>query len=165
MHYFAPAPVDNDRWSELTVAAPKSRAGTGRSVGKMVEGLITLQSSHGPKETADRLAATASSHGMTVFARIDHAAGATAAGLDLRPTEVLFFGNPKAGTVLMQSEQTIGLDLPLKALVWQDERSATWISYQDLVWLAKRYELPPAIQPTVEKMCSLIKVVVEEAAG
>lgn len=131
----------------------------------MVEGLITLRSSHGPKETADRLAAAVSGHGMTVFARIDHAAGATEAGLALRPTEVLFFGNPKAGTLLMQSEQTIGLDLPLKALVWQDERSGTWISYQDLAWLSKRYDLPPAIEPTLEKMCSLIKTVIGEAAG
>lgn len=131
----------------------------------MVDGLITQQSSHGPKETADRLAAAVSSHGMMVFARIDHAAGATTAGLDLRPTEVLFFGNPKAGTLLMQSEQTIGLDLPLKAMVWQDESSETWISYQDLAWLAKRYRLPPDIQPTLEKMSSLIKVVIAEAAG
>ncbi|MBS0253063.1 MAG: DUF302 domain-containing protein [Proteobacteria bacterium] len=131
----------------------------------MLEGLITLQSSHGPKETANRLAASVRNHGMTVFSRIDHAAAATAVGLDLRSTEVLFFGNPKAGTLLMQSEQTIGLDLPLKALVWQDESSETWISYQDLAWLAKRYLLSPAIQPTLEKMCSLIKVVIDEAAG
>lgn len=131
----------------------------------MVEGLITLRSANTPKDSADRLAAAVSAHGMTVFARIDHAANAANVGLDLRPTEVLFFGNPKAGTLLMQAEQAIGLDLPLKVLVWQDETSATWISYQDVVWLAKRYDLPAGIWPIVEKMASLIRNLVEEAAG
>jgi uncharacterized protein (DUF302 family) len=83
-------------------------------------GLITLPSSHGPKDTMDRLETAVKAKGMTVFARIDHAAGATAAGLSLRPTDLLIFGNAKAGTPLMQSVQGIGLDLPLKALVWQD---------------------------------------------
>ncbi|HML28530.1 MAG TPA: DUF302 domain-containing protein [Hyphomicrobium sp.] len=131
----------------------------------MVEGLITLRSAHTPKDSADRLAAAVSDRGMTVFARIDHAAAATNVGLDLRPTEVLFFGNPKAGTLLMQAVQAIGLDLPLKALVWQDETLATWISYEDIGWLAKRYDLPVGAQPTVEKMASLMKNVIEEAAG
>jgi len=131
----------------------------------MVDGLISLQSSHLPKETADRLAAAVAKHGMTVMARVDHAAAAAKVSLDLRPTEVLFFGNPSAGTLLMQSVQEIGLDLPLKALVWQDETSATWISYQDISWLAKRYGLAPATRTIVDKMTSLIKVVVEEAAN
>jgi uncharacterized protein (DUF302 family) len=86
------------------------------------EGLTTIRSSHGPTDTMNRLEAEVKAKGMTVFARIDHAAGATAAGLPLRPTEVLIFGNAKAGTPLMQSVQTIGIDLPLKALVWQDRR-------------------------------------------
>jgi uncharacterized protein (DUF302 family) len=84
------------------------------------DGLTTIPSSYGPKETMDRLEAEIKAKGMTVFARIDHAAGAAQAGLSLRPTEVLMFGNAKAGTPLMQSNQTIGIDLPLKALVWQD---------------------------------------------
>ena len=83
-------------------------------------GLITLPSSHGAKETIDRLEAEVEAKGMTVFARIDHAAGAKTAGLALRPTEVLIFGNAKGGTPLMQAAQTIGIDLPLKALAWED---------------------------------------------
>ena len=78
---------------------------------------------------------------MTVFARIDHAAGAASAGLPLRPTEVLIFGNAKGGTPLMQSVQTIGIDLPLKALVWQDASGQTWFSYNDPAFLAQRHGL------------------------
>jgi uncharacterized protein (DUF302 family) len=95
------------------------------------QGLTTARSSYGPKETMDRLAAEVKAKDMTVFARIDHAAGATAVGLSLRPTELLIFGHAKAGTPLMQSAQTIGIDLPLKALVWQDASGDTWLSYND----------------------------------
>jgi uncharacterized protein (DUF302 family) len=104
-----------------------------------VDGLTTLPSSHGPKETMNRFEAEVKAKGMTVFARIDHAAGAAAVGLPLRPTELLIFGNAKGGTPLMQSNQTIGIDLPLKALVWQDGSGKTWLSYNDPGWLAKRH--------------------------
>ena len=104
-------------------------------------GLITLPSSHGPKDTMDRLETAVKAKGMTVFARIDHAAGAAAAGLSLRPTAVLIFGNARGGTPLMQSVQTIGIDLPLKALVWQDMSGETWLSYNDPAWLAQRHGL------------------------
>jgi uncharacterized protein (DUF302 family) len=82
-----------------------------------VEGLTTLRSNFGPQETMNRLEAEVKGKGMMVFARIDHAAGAAGVGLSLRPTEVVIFGNARGGTPLMQSEQTIGIDLPLKALV------------------------------------------------
>jgi uncharacterized protein (DUF302 family) len=88
------------------------------------DGLTTIRSGHGPKDTMDRLEAAVRAKGMAVFARIDHAAGATGVGLSLRPTEVLIFGNAKTGTPLMQSVQTIGIDLPLRALVWQVHRAA-----------------------------------------
>jgi uncharacterized protein (DUF302 family) len=107
------------------------------------DGLITLPSAYPAHETADRLAAAATSKGLTIFARIDHAAGAAEAGLDLRPTELLIFGNAKGGTPLMQEEQTIGIDLPLKALVWQDAAGKTWLSYNDPAWLAARHGLGP----------------------
>ncbi len=131
----------------------------------MVEGLITLPSTYSPKETADRLATAVTSRGMTLIARVDHAAAAAKVGLDLRPTEVLIFGNPAAGTLLMQDIQTVGLDLPLKALVWQDDAAGVWISYQDLGWLAKRYGLSVGKQQTIEKMASLMKTVAAEAGG
>jgi uncharacterized protein (DUF302 family) len=105
------------------------------------DGLITMRSSHGPKDTMNRLEAQVKAKGMTVFARIDHAAGAAEVGLPLRPTELLIFGNAKGGTPLMQSAQTMGIDLPLKALVWQDQSGSTWLSYNDPGWLAKRHGL------------------------
>jgi len=88
-----------------------------------------------------RLEAAVNAKGMSVFARIDHAAGAASIGTLLRPTQVLIFGNPKGGTPLMQSTQTIAVDLPLRALVWQDASGKTWLSYNDPAWLAKRHAL------------------------
>jgi uncharacterized protein (DUF302 family) len=105
------------------------------------QGLMTIPSRFGPQDTMDRLEAAVKAKGMTVFARIDHAAGAADAGLSLRPTAVLIFGNAKAGTPLMQSVQTVGIDLPLKALIWQDTSGDTWLSYNDPAWLAQRHGL------------------------
>jgi uncharacterized protein (DUF302 family) len=104
-----------------------------------VQGLVKSPSVFGPRETMDRLAAGVSERGMAVLARIDHAAAAATAGLELRPTEVLIFGNPSSGTHLMQSVQTIGIDLPLKALVWQDDQDRTWLAWNDPAWLATRH--------------------------
>ncbi len=95
------------------------------------DGLTTIPSSFAPKDTMDRLEAEIKARGMTVFARIDHAAGAAQVGLPLRPTELLIFGNAKGGTPLMQSDQAVGIDLPLKALVWEDANGKTWLSYND----------------------------------
>src|ERR1700735_2128462 len=105
----------------------------------MADGLTTIPSSFAAKDTMDRLEAAVKAKGLTVFARIDHAAGAAQAGLDLRPTELLLLGNAKGGTPLMQSAQTIGIDLPLKALVWQDASGATFLSYNDPAFLARRH--------------------------
>jgi uncharacterized protein (DUF302 family) len=103
------------------------------------DGLITIKSHYEPKETMARLEAAATASGMTIFAHIDHAAGAAEVGLPLRPTDLLLFGGPKGGTPLMQSVQTIGIDLPLKALAWRDEAGATWLSYNDPAWLVARH--------------------------
>jgi uncharacterized protein (DUF302 family) len=102
-------------------------------------GLATLRSAHGAEETARRLEAALTAKGIHVFARIDHAAGAREAGLSLRPTVVLLFGNPRAGTPLMQSNQTVGIDLPLKALVWEDEAGRCWLTYNRPDYLAARH--------------------------
>jgi uncharacterized protein (DUF302 family) len=112
------------------------------------DGLTTLRSGYGPKDTIERLEAAVKAKGMTEFARIDHAAGAAEVGLGLRPTELLIFGNAKGGTPLMQSVQTIGIDLPLKALVWQDASGSTWLSYNNPSWLAKRHGLGLVARPT-----------------
>jgi uncharacterized protein (DUF302 family) len=103
------------------------------------EGLITIPSQFGPVETMNRLEAEVKGKGLTVFAHIDHAAGATAAGFGLNPTDLLIFGNATGGTPLMQAAQTIGIDLPLKILVWQDAGGQTWLSYNDPHWLARRH--------------------------
>jgi uncharacterized protein (DUF302 family) len=106
-----------------------------------MEGLITLKSEFGPDKTMSRLEAEIKAHGMSVFARINHAALAAEVGLALQPTEVILFGNPRGGTPLMQAKQTMGIDLPLKALVWQDASGQTWLSYNEPVWLATRHEV------------------------
>ena len=105
------------------------------------DGLITIRSGCGPEDTMNRLEAEVRAKGMTVFAHVDHGAGAARVGLSLRSTDLLIFGNAKGGTPLMQSNQTIGIDLPLKVLVWQDASGVTWLSYNDPSWLAKRHGL------------------------
>ena len=106
-----------------------------------MEGLKTVRSDFDPDETVARLEKEIVAQGMKVFSRIHHSALAAEAGLALSPTELVIFGNPRAGTPLMQASQTIGIDLPLKALIWRDAFGATWFSYNDPVWLAKRHEL------------------------
>ena len=103
------------------------------------QGLTAIRSNFGPKDTMDRLETAVKAKGMTVFARIDHAAGAATAGLPLRPTEVLIFGNARAGTPLMQSIQTVGIDLPLKALAFEDADGTVWLCYNDPAWVAARH--------------------------
>jgi uncharacterized protein (DUF302 family) len=129
------------------------------------DGLITVASSHGPKDTMARLEAEVKAKGATVFAHVDHAAGAQAAGLPLRPTDLLIFGNAKGGTPLMQAAQTIGIDLPLKVLVWQDAGGATWLSYNDPAWLARRHALPAATEATVKALTAMLKAVTAAAAA
>jgi uncharacterized protein (DUF302 family) len=129
------------------------------------DGLTTIRSSHGPKETMNRLEAAVAAKGMTVFARIDHAAGAAAAGLSLQPTEVLIFGNAKGGTPLMQSVQTIAIDLPLKALVWQDASGDTWLSYNEPAWLAKRHGLDGKTEAAVNAMTAALDALARTATA
>ena len=103
------------------------------------EGMIDVQSAHSVAESADRLESILNSKGMTVFARIDHAAGAEKAGKSLPSTQLLIFGNPKVGTPLMQCSHSIAIDLPQKALIWQDPAGAVWISYNDPKFLKLRH--------------------------
>jgi uncharacterized protein (DUF302 family) len=105
----------------------------------MVEGLIVTPSAHGPAETMRKLIDAVTEKGLVVLAHIDHAAAAAKAGLELRPTDLLIFGNAKGGTPLMQAGQTMGIDLPLKALVWQDQDGHTLLGYNDPAWLAERH--------------------------
>ena len=128
-------------------------------------GLTDIRSAFGPKETADRLGAAIKAKGLTVFARIDHAAGAAAVDLPLRPTELLIFGNAKGGTPLMQACQTIGIDLPLKALVWQDADGKTWLSYDDPAWLAQRHGIGDAGAATLATLTNLLAALSKTATN
>jgi uncharacterized protein (DUF302 family) len=130
-----------------------------------IEGLTTVASSFGPKETMDRLAAAAAAKGLTVFARIDHAAGAAAVGLPLRATELLVLGNAKGGTPLMQATQTIGIDLPLKALAYEDAASKTWLAYDDPAWLARRHGLGQEVEPTVKALTAALAALATAATA
>jgi len=130
----------------------------------IVEGLTTVPSCFGPKETMDRLENEVRSNGMDVFARIDHAAGAAKVGLTLPPTNLIIFGNARGGTPLMQSVQTIGIDLPFKALVWEDAAGKTWISYNEPKWIVQRHGVANA-QPIVTKMADLLSAISTAAAG
>ena len=132
----------------------------------MADGLITVPSSHPAGQTLDRLAAAVAVAGLQVFARIDHAAGAADAGLDLRPTQLLIFGQARGGTPLMQQAQTAGIDLPLKALAWTDADGQTWLSYNDPAWIAHRHQLGAASTPVVQALTgALARLAAAATAG
>src|ERR1700747_3017512 len=131
---------------------------------RVIEGLTSIQSSFGPKATMDRLDAEIRAKGLNVFARIDHAAGAAEVGLTLEPTVLIIFGNARGGTPLMQSAQTVGIDLPLKALVWQDAVGKTWLSYNEPSWIAQRHGVA-GVESTINKMADLLSAIAREAAG
>ena len=107
-----------------------------------VADIVRLQSPHSPRDTMDRFEAIVKQRGLTVFARVDHAASAKNADLTLRPTELLIFGNPKSGTPLMQASQTMGLALPMKVLVWQDADGKVWIGYDAPADVAAGHNVP-----------------------
>ena len=107
------------------------------------QGLTTVESHFPVAETIERLAESALAAGLLIFARIDHAHGAMDVGMALRPSVLLIFGNPKGGTPLMQDRQTAGIDLPVKALGWEDETGRVWLTSNDATWIADRHSLSP----------------------
>jgi uncharacterized protein (DUF302 family) len=109
-------------------------------------GLVSRKSFHNVKSTADRLESALRKKGMTVFIRIDHAEGAQKVGKKLRPTELVIFGNPKVGTPLMQCGQSVALDLPQKALIWEDEKGQVWLTYNDPRYLASRHGITECVE-------------------
>jgi uncharacterized protein (DUF302 family) len=115
-------------------------------------GLISVASKFSVRETIDRLTAAVTEAGLLVFARIDHARNAAQVGLELRPTELLIFGHPKGGTPLMQDKQTAGIDLPIKALAWEDEEGTVWLTYNEAMWLATRHQLGAASSDAIKAM-------------
>ncbi|MEO1081117.1 MAG: DUF302 domain-containing protein [Pseudomonadota bacterium] len=127
------------------------------------EGLVTLSSSHSVSETVDRLEQALTAQGFRIFARVDHGAGAAGVDMDLPPTELLIFGKPQAGTLLMQAERTVGIDLPLKYLVWEDENGDVAIGWNDASWVAERHEIYPS-SPVVVNVTAALRKFAEEVA-
>jgi uncharacterized protein (DUF302 family) len=126
------------------------------------DGLVAVKSPHTAKATMDKLEVLVKERGLNVFARIDHAAGATKVGKSLRPTELLVFGNPQGGTPFMECAQSVGIDLPLKALVWEDASAQVWIGYNDPAFLAQRHGVAqcPAVEGLRKALGSLAEAVV-----
>jgi uncharacterized protein (DUF302 family) len=116
------------------------------------DGLTAVKSPHTVKATIDRLEAAAKGRDLVIFLRVDHAAGAQKIGRTLRPTELIVFGNPQGGTPLMECAQSAGIDLPLKALAWQDESGQVWLGYNEPAFLAARHGAPAcAVVPNLKK--------------
>ena len=105
------------------------------------KGLVTMQSNHSVQDTADKLVSVIESKGMKVFARVDHQKNAQGVDLTLRPTQVIMFGNPKAGTPLMNCEQSVAIDLPQKILISEDADKKVWLSYNDPQYLKTRHNI------------------------
>lgn len=123
-----------------------------------MDGIKTLKSNYSVKETVKNIIQKIGDEGWHVFAHIDHAAEAKKKGLKLRPTEVILFGNPKIGTLLMQSNQSVAIDLPMKAMVWEDEGGIVYIGYNTTEWLRNRHHLMndstiQTISEVVERVC------------
>jgi uncharacterized protein (DUF302 family) len=130
----------------------------------MADGLTTIPSNHSVKDTIDRLEAEVKAKGMTVFARVDHAKGARDVGMELRPTEVLMFGHARGGTPLIQAQQTAGIDLPLKALAWEDTAGKVWLAFNDPEWIAARHGIA-AGGPVAKAMAAGLAAVTKAAAN
>ena len=105
------------------------------------EGMITIESSHTVKETADRLENVLNKKGMTVFKRVNHGSGAKNVGIDMRETELVIFGNPKVGSPLLVCQQSVAIDLPQKALIWKDKENKVWFSYNDPAYMKQRHNI------------------------
>lgn len=133
------------------------------SIAQAVDGLVTVKSPHSVAATMDRFEALAKQHGLTVFARIDHAAGAAKIGKSLRPTEVIIFGNPQGGTPFMECAQTVGIELPLKVLVWEDASDQVWLGYNDPEYLALRHDVTKC--SAVENLRKALAGLVESAVA
>ena len=136
--------------SSVLAATALTAFATLSTLASAADGLIEIKSPHSAKDTMNKLEDIVKQRGLNVFARIDHSAGAARIGKTLRATELLIFGNPQGGTPLMECAQTAGIDLPLKALVWEDASNQVWLGYNDPAFLAQRHGA--ATCPVVENL-------------
>ena len=126
------------------------------------EGIVKKLSARSVQDTMDNLEGIVKKKGFTVFARVDHAAGASKVGETLRPTQLLIFGNPKVGTALMTSSQSIGLDLPIKVLAWEDSEGMVWLAYNEPAYIAERHGIEDK-EAVVSKMTGALKGITDAA--
>jgi len=124
-------------------------------------GLTNLASRHSVDETMQRLESLLIDRGITIFARVDHSGEAEKVGLQMRPTKLLIFGSPRAGTPLMQAAPTVAIDLPLKALFWQDAEGRAWLTYNDPSYLLARHDVPEELLPNISGIVGLFQKAVE----
>src|SRR6266436_8317501 len=124
-------------------------------------GLVDLPSEHSVDETVEQLKGILQSKGVTLFAMIDHSGEAAKAGLTMRPTKLLIFGNPKSGTPVMLAAPSSAIDLPLKILIWEDAQGKVWVTYNSLAYLQERHNLPPEVLPNINVIEALAKKAAE----
>lgn len=129
------------------------------------EDLLTIKSPHPVMETLDRVEAAAKTAGFFIVARVDHSGAAEGVGLKLRPTVLLIFGKPQGGTPLMVCDQRTGIDLPLKALAWQDEAGQVWLGMADPAVLKSRYGLGPACDAPIAAMTGAVRALLNAGAS
>ena len=125
-----------------------------------IPGIIDLKSRYSFPETLQRLESTLQSRNLSVFARIDHSGEAEKAGMNMQPTQLIIFGSPKGGTPLMVASPSLAIDLPLKALVWQDAAAQVWISYNTPEYLQQRHAIPADLVKNIAVIGSLLQSVV-----
>ncbi len=123
--------------------------------------IIAKASKYSVAETMDRLEKIARAKGLTIFARVDHSGEAEKAGLKMRPTQLLIFGNPKTGTALMNAAPTIAIDLPMKALAWQDADGKVWLGYNSPDYLKQRHNLPDEMVKVLGALGGLVDAAIE----
>jgi uncharacterized protein (DUF302 family) len=124
-------------------------------------GIVDLPSRYSVPETLARLQSILKEKGVTVFALIDHSGEAAKVGLEMRPTQLLIFGSPKAGTPLMVAAPSVAIDLPLKALAWQDAEGKVWLSYNAPEYLQQRHGIPPDLLKNIVGPAALLQKAVE----
>jgi len=129
-----------------------------------VDSMLSVESHYSVKETADKFESIIKKKGLTLFTRIDHQKNATGVNLELRPTEVIIFGNPKVGTPLMQCSQKVAIDLPQKVLIWKDENSQVWLSYNNPEYLKERHKVVGCDQ-VFNKISNVLKALTNAAAS
>jgi len=127
----------------------------------MAHGMIDVLSRYSVSETLERLQSILKEKGIAVFALIDHSGEAEKAGLSMRPTQLLIFGSPKGGTPLMVAAPRLAIDLPLKALVWQDEQEQVWLSYNSSEYLQERHDFPVDLVKSIAGIAALVQKAVE----